>query len=128
MPGSSASYNANNKSPRGGLSFDFDLWAGQGSSHPKGIHASLFLLSSAPGQPFVNLDVSMFNVTSNTLNSSVFGPISLYAAYQTHFAGGYPDTSFGSTGTVIPDPATLLLLGSGLIGVAAIARRKFTKQ
>ena len=47
-------------------------------------------------------------------------------------AGGTTDFAFGemvkseSTSTV-PEPATMLLLGSGLIGMAAFARRKFKK-
>lgn len=37
------------------------------------------------------------------------------------------NTGFAGNGTPIPEPATMLLLGSGLIGLAGVARRRFRK-
>jgi hypothetical protein len=37
------------------------------------------------------------------------------------------DAAFGTPSTPIPEPATMLLLGCGLIGLAGFARRRFKK-
>jgi hypothetical protein len=41
--------------------------------------------------------------------------------------GANPATGYAGNGTPIPEPATMLLLGSGLIGLAGFARKRFKK-
>jgi hypothetical protein len=79
-------------------------------------------IKGAPGG-VVSVDTLTFVLTASGLNASQFTGVVVHfcTASGTDCS---PQTGFGSNTAVVPEPGTITLLGSGLIGLAGLVRRR----
>jgi len=114
--------------PAGGTGF-----SGGAAQQADGFGNFSFTLDNTDG--FTNAVTSvMFNVTCLSCNwgsaSAVLTPNNLNHLSAAHIfvigsdCGGSPCTGFATEGGQVPEPASMLLLGTGLIGIAAGIRKR----
>lgn len=73
-----------------------------------------------------DITVEGFGTATITGPGTNFDPTPGFWVFTANAAGA--NLTFSESTTTVPEPATLLLLGCGLIGVAGFARRRFKKQ
>jgi len=77
----------------------------------------------SPPSSFYGNVVSIPEIGSETNNGAIYTPTAGQPGFVAGFAVTYDFISDGS-GASLPEPGTLMLLGTGLVGLSGVIRRK----
>lgn len=100
-------------------------WGNSGVSRSLGWHNLMFQLSSADNYIHFYIDGNEVGTSTRYDYTNLGDAMGLFAMGYGTGSVIFDDFEVGSS---VPEPATMLLLGSGLVGLAGLGRKKFFKK